>query len=167
MSTPVLRAFLAKHESLILYAAKCCVGAAFVHGLSFVSGYIDTFWCLISLVLVLTPDSKEAVPLALSRMKANLCGVAAAVVGLAFGHTTLATLCLALALTALLCHLWNAMTGSRTAMAATIIIMWHPPGAHLWDAALSRLVAVFVGCLIGLVITLVFHRKLPGAPVVG
>ncbi len=161
------RVFLAKHEALVLYAAKCCVGAVLVHAVSFASGYINAFWCLISLVLVLTPDSKEAVPLAISRMKANLCGVAAALAGLSFGATNLATLCLALAITALLCHLWKAMEGSRTAMAAAIIIMWHEPGRHLWDAATERLVAVFLGCALRLAITLVFHRRLPGAPVVG
>ena len=169
MSTPSLRAFLAKHESLILYAAKCCVGAVVVQSLSFLTGYTNAFWCLVSLVLVLTPDSNEAVPLAISRMKANLCGVAAAAAGLSFGAPNLVTMCLALSLTALLCHLWKAMAGSRAAMAAAVIILWHEPVAnhHLWETAIGRLVDVFVGCVIGLLITLLFHRKLPGAPVVG
>lgn len=157
------RAFLAKHESLLLYAAKCCVGAALVHGLASIFESISEFSSLISLILVLTPDSKEAVPLAFIRMKANLCGLVAAMASLVVGPTSLLTLCLALVLCTLLCHFWKVMVGSRSAMAAAIIILWHQPEQHLWDTAVERLLAVFLGCVIGLGVTLLFHRRLHGA----
>jgi uncharacterized membrane protein YgaE (UPF0421/DUF939 family) len=32
-----------------------------------------------------------------------------------------------------------------------------PEGAHLWESALSRIIAVVAGSLIGLIITYVFH----------
>lgn len=166
MSSFTPRAFLAKYESLLLYAAKCCVGGALVHGLASISGYISEFSSLISLILVLTPDSKEAVPLAIIRMKANLCGLAAAMASLAAGPMSLLTLCLALILCIIFCHLFKAMVGSRSAMAAAIIILWHPPGQHLWDTAVERLVAVFLGCAIGLAVTLLFHRRLHGVPAI-
>ena len=38
-----------------------------------------------------------------------------------------------------------------------IIILLHQEGTHLWDSALSRVSAVFAGCLLGLVITYGFH----------
>ena len=158
------RAFLAKHESLLLYAAKCCVGAVIIHGLASITGYISEFSGLVSLVLVLTPDSKEAVPIAILRMKANICGLTAAVIALVFGPMGLFTLCLALILCVVFCHLWKAMVGSRSAMAAAIIILWHKPGQHIWDTAVERLIAVFLGCAIGLALTLLFHRKLHGIP---
>lgn len=158
------RDFIVRHEAFLLYVAKCCVGAAVVRGLGELTHLLNAFWCLVSLVLVLTPDGAEAVPLAVSRTKANFCGCIAAVVSLLFGPPGLWQICLALTITAVLCKLWNAMTGSRTAMAATVIILWHDPGRHLWDAALDRVSAVFFGCLLGLGITLLFHRRLPGLP---
>ena len=38
-----------------------------------------------------------------------------------------------------------------------IIILLHVEGTHLWDAALSRVLAVMAGSLLGLGITYVFH----------
>jgi len=51
--------------------------------------------------------------------------------------------------------------GARSTLAAMIIILLRPEGSHLWDAALSRVLAVIVGCLIGLGITYVVHMLIP------
>ena len=45
-----------------------------VYVISHITGYKEIGWSLISVMLVLSPDSKEAIPLALSRIKANLTG---------------------------------------------------------------------------------------------
>ena len=52
------------------------------------------------------------------------------------------------------------MAGSRSALAAVAIIILHEPGPHLWDAAAERAAMVIAGCLLGLLITFVFHRRL-------
>lgn len=44
-------------------------------------------------------------------------------------------------------------------MAATIIILLHEEGRHVWDTALDRVVQVLSGCVLGLLITYVFHFK--------
>jgi len=56
------------------------------------------------------------------------------------------------------------MAGSRSALAAAVIIMLHEPGAHPWDAAVKRAASVIAGCILGLAITLVFHRRLTAVP---
>ena len=46
-------------------------------------------------------------------------------------------------------------------LAAMIIILLHQEGTfagtHLWDSALSRIIAVVSGCILGLLVTYVFH----------
>ncbi len=147
-------------KSLILYAAKCITGAALVMGLGELIHYHDIAWCLISVVLVLSPDNKEAIPLAFSRIKANLTGGVASLLCLLLGQPSLLTVGLAIALTIALCHVVRVMTASRSALAAVIIVMLHGPGAHIWDTALERISAVVVGCVLGLFITFVFHQKI-------
>jgi hypothetical protein len=56
------------------------------------------------------------------------------------------------------------MAGSRSALAAVVIIMLHEPGGHFWDAALQRAGSVVAGCFLGLVITFAFHRSLYAPP---
>jgi hypothetical protein len=52
------------------------------------------------------------------------------------------------------------MNASRTALAAVTIITLTPADAHLWGNSLERVLSVVAGCIVGLVITLVFHRRL-------
>ena len=157
MRTPA--ELVARRRSLAIYIAKCVTGSLLVQGLASLFGYGDYFWCLISLVLVLTPDSRQAMPLAVLRIKANVCGALAALLCMAPGLLPPVALAIAFALTAAFCFLWDVMDGSRTAMAAVIIILYRAPGAHLWDNAVQRIASVFLGCLLGLIITWTFDRK--------
>ena len=167
MTAPSLRVFFTRHRALLTYLAKCVVGTVAIVLLSRHFGYKEEFWFLISFLLVLTPDSAEAMPLAIARMKANLCGAAGALLALASGLPQLPVIALAIVFTGILCTLWRVMTSCRVAMAATIIVLSHEPGAHLWDSALQRILAVALGCALGLAVTYLFHRKLPGAPALG
>jgi phage shock protein PspC (stress-responsive transcriptional regulator) len=37
--------------------------------------------------------------------------------------------------------------------------MFHQEGKHVWDAALVRVISVLAGCVLGLIITFIFHLK--------
>lgn len=167
MTATPSREFFTRHRALLTYLAKCVAGTVAIVLLSRHFGYKEEFWFLISYLLVLTPDSAEAMPLATARMKANLCGAAGALLALSTHLPQLAGFALALVATGVLCSLWSVMSSCRVAMAATIIVLSHEPGAHLWDSALQRIVAVALGCALGLAVTYLFHRRIPGAPVVG
>jgi uncharacterized membrane protein YgaE (UPF0421/DUF939 family) len=147
-------------KNLVLYIVKCIVGWAIVLILSIIAGYKDISWCLISVLLVLSPDSKEAIPLAMSRIKANLTGAVASAICLTLGSPTFITVSLAFILTIGFCLLFKAMASSRSAVVAVIIVMFHNTGHHLWDTALERFISVISGCLLGLLITYIFHRKM-------
>jgi uncharacterized membrane protein YccC len=151
-------------KNLLLYMAKCITAVLVVFGLGRLFEYQEIIWPLVSAILVLTPDSAEAVPLAAARIGANLIASAASLVFMLAGAANIVTISLALCLTIALCWLFRLMAGSRSALAAVIIIMMHEPGAHPWDAAMKRAASVIGGCLLGLIITFVFHRRLSIKP---
>jgi uncharacterized membrane protein YgaE (UPF0421/DUF939 family) len=118
---------------------------------------------LISVILVLTPESTEAVPLAVTRIKANVIGGIASVLCLLALLPTPLSIIFAMILTIIGCYIFKLMSGSRAAIAAVIIIMMHGMEYHLptfWEATIKRLLAVILGCVIGLLVTLIFHRRL-------
>jgi uncharacterized membrane protein YgaE (UPF0421/DUF939 family) len=149
--------------NLLIYIAKCIAGSAIVFLLSWLLDYSDISWCLISVILVLTPESSEAVPLAVTRIKANFIGGIASVLCMLFLAPSPLTIILAMVLTIFGCYFFNLMTGSRAAIAAVIIIMMHGLEYRMpdfWTGTLKRLLMVIIGCIIGLLVTIIFHRRL-------
>jgi uncharacterized membrane protein YgaE (UPF0421/DUF939 family) len=110
-------------------------------------------------MLVLSPDGRESVPLAITRIKANLVGACSGMICLWLYPTNMWMICLGLTTTLSFCYLFKLDSGSRSALAATIILMLHEEGKHVWDTALERVIAVFAGCLVGLAVTFIFHFK--------
>jgi uncharacterized membrane protein YgaE (UPF0421/DUF939 family) len=110
--------------------------------------------------LVLSPNAKEALPVALTRIAANLVGSASILLCLLGGLPSVVTLSLAYCLAITACSLLHLMNASRTALAGVTMIMLHPTEAHLWGNSLERVLSVLAGCLVALVITLAFHRRL-------
>ncbi|BCU79367.1 FUSC family protein [Luteolibacter sp. LG18] len=147
--------------NLLLYIVKCLTATITVFLLSRLLDYPDIGWCLISVMLVLSPDHKDSVPFALNRIGANLVGVACSLIPLLFGGPGILTFCAAYALAILLCDRLKLMASCRTALAAvTIIMLQHDAQVHLWDNVTKRLLSVLAGCVLALLITLAFHRNL-------
>jgi len=144
--------------------AKCVTGICLVYLLSWLFHYDDIAWCIISVILVLSPDSKEAVPLAMTRIKANLLAGGAAMLLLLFGPANVLTISVAIVLAIWLCHLFNVMAGSKSALAAVFIIMIHTTELgkeyHLWYTSIARILSVIIGCALGLIVTFIYHQKL-------
>ena len=146
--------------NLMLYSAKCVVVTSIIYLLSRWLNYQEIIWPLVSAILVLSHDSADAVLLATTRIAANMIGSATSLLCLLLGPTSFVILCLAIVLTIGLCALSRLMAGSRSALAAAVIIMLHEPGMHPWDAVLKRAGSVVAGCLLGLVVTFAFHQRL-------
>ena len=153
-----------ERKELAWYVAKCLVGMALVVGAASYWNYHDITWCLVSVLLVLSPDSREAVPLALIRIKANF--VAGGVSGLCLwlSPASCFIIGLGIALVVMLCHLGRLMSGCRSALATLIIITLHDPvmgHVAVWQASWQRVASVVVGCGVALLVTLLFHRSDP------
>ena len=114
-------------------------------------------WSLFSIILVLAPDKKDAVSLALNRVKANLIGALIALMISIFHPISLPILCLGVALSMLLCKWLNLEAVTKSAIVAIMIIAMHVPGQNFYEIALERAFGVLLGCLIGVMVTWAFH----------
>ena len=149
-----------EHRDLLFYIAKAVTGTAFMFAVGDVVPLLDISWILISMLLVLSPDGKEAMPLTMVRVKSNLAASVATMAFLLISSNITLAVCLAMVVTILVCDHFNLMAGSRAALAAVIIIALHPQGAHLWSTAAVRLASVASGCGLGLLLTFLVHREL-------
>jgi uncharacterized membrane protein YgaE (UPF0421/DUF939 family) len=66
-----------------------------------------------------------------------------------------------------LCFLLKLEDAAKSTLAALVIILLYQDGNELIDASLQRLISVIAGCMIGLLVTYVFHYifrwKLPAS----
>ena len=150
------------YRDLIIYILKCVIGCVIVFLLSALFNYPDISWCIISVMLVLTPDNNEAMPLAITRIKANLIGGAVSTLCLLIASANPVTITMAIIISIIICHLLNVMSGSRAAIAAVIIIMLHGleyNEPRFWAITLERVISVIAGCVIGLLVTLLFYKR--------
>ncbi|MFN8334187.1 MAG: FUSC family protein [Cyclobacteriaceae bacterium] len=152
----------ARNKTLAIYAAKCVAGILLCFPIYiFLKQWVDYTWSLISVILVLSPEGKDALDLALTRIKANFIGAGTGVVILLLHLPSPWNLAAGAVISLFVCDRFNLNAGARSTLAAMIIILLHQEGSnggtHLWDSALSRIVAVISGCVLGLLITYVFH----------
>lgn len=146
-----------KQADMLLYILKSLIGTAIGFYLYRLYPTLGA-WCLFSIILVLTPDRKEALTLALTRIKANLVG---AVTGLTlfFIHpVNLMMICIGITAAIVICECLKLQAATRSACIAVLIITMHEPGKYFWDIAVTRAAGVIIGCLIGVAITYVFHN---------
>ncbi len=152
----------ARNKTLAIYAAKCVTGIFLCFPIFiFLHDWVDYTWSLISVMLVLSPEGKDAVDLALTRIKANFVGAGTGLLILLLQIPIPWNLAAGAIISLFICDRLKLNAGARSTLAAMIIILLHHEGTmagtHLWDSALSRIVAVVSGCLLGLLITYVFH----------
>src|ERR1041385_2442073 len=143
-------------KNYLIYASKCVVGTILVFIFAF--SYKNMNWSLISAMLVLSPEGDDAITLALNRIKANFIGAAVGLLCLLIDSTNIWLLGFGLVVSLGICYFFKLENGARSSLAATIIVMLHEEGKHFWNTALDRVIAVVAGCLLGLVITFVFHN---------
>ena len=146
--------------NFLIYAAKCVTGVLIVYSVSKIFNYTEFAWCLISVLLVLSPDGKDSVSLAFNRIKANLVGASAGLLCLLLFPSNMWSISLGVTLALACCYLFKLDSAARSALAATIIVMIHEAGKHLWDTAFERVLSVLTGCILGLLITFTFHFKI-------
>jgi uncharacterized membrane protein YgaE (UPF0421/DUF939 family) len=150
------------------YVLKCIVGAAICYWLYAAFPQYPFFWSIISVVLVLSPENDKKLPYI--RIEGNFLGSVVGLLVFFLPFPTLVLLCLGISLTIIIGLLLQLKMSVRTAVAATIIVLFQEQSAHRWGVALQRVGCVLVGCVVGFVITLVFTRlemigiKKTGAP---
>lgn len=145
-----------KNFNYATYIIECLIGV--VIGLTIYKFYpVIGGWCLFSIVLVIAPDRKDAMNTAVNRIKANLLGAAIGLVLYYFSPINMAMICGGVAVAMIACELLNLQAVTRSAIVAILIITMHAPGPEFWDIALERAGGVVAGCIIGVILTYVFH----------
>src|SRR5690348_2727911 len=113
-----------RHKMLWVYAGKCVIGVLLCSLLSiFFSEWIDYPWSLISVVLVLSPEGKDAVELALTRIKANLVGASVGVLMLLSQLPWPWNIAVGAAVALFICDRLKLNAAARSTLAAVIIIL--------------------------------------------
>ncbi len=137
---------------------KCVIGILCAHAItSFLKLEDSTNWCLLSVLLVLAPDSEDSYKLAVTRIKANLVAAGAGLILSPFYSPGMLWISIGVVLAIGLCYLLGVDAGARSASVAVIIILMHDESHRWWESAANRASAVLLGCAIGLLITYVFH----------
>jgi uncharacterized membrane protein YgaE (UPF0421/DUF939 family) len=113
---------------------------------------------MISVVLVIAPNSKDSNRLAFGRIKANILGSSVGLLLFLIRIPNLFLICIGVMLTIAIGILLKLHSALRSALAALVIVMIHEEGQNsTWHIALERMGCVMIGCIIGLLITLAFN----------
>jgi uncharacterized membrane protein YgaE (UPF0421/DUF939 family) len=145
-----------KQADLIIYIIKCVLGT--IIGFTLYRHYPQVGqWCLLSIILVLAPDRKDAFMLATNRIKANLVGSGIGLILFLVHSINIVMICIGVIVAIVVCELLSLQVATRTAVVALLIVTMHEKGQYLWDVALERAMGVVGGCIIGVLITYAFH----------
>ncbi|MVN21931.1 FUSC family protein [Mucilaginibacter arboris] len=147
-----------KQIDFLLYVLKCLIGAAigfFIYR-AFPEGGA---WTLVSILLVLSPEGKDAINLAEVRIKANLVGAGTGLLLFFLHPPAFFMICLGVIIVLVVCELLKLQVAARSALASVVIICIHESGKYFWQIAVERAGGVVGGCLIALLITYIVHYK--------
>ncbi|WP_419800725.1 FUSC family protein [Mucilaginibacter sp.] len=147
-----------KQIDFLLYVAKCLIGT--VIGFVIYRAYPEGgAWSLVSILLVISPEGKDAINLAEVRIKANLVGAGTGLLLFFLHPPALVMICLGVVIVLIICELLKLQVATRSALASVIIICIHESGKYFYQVALERAAGVILGCLIALLITYLVHYK--------
>ncbi len=145
------------NKYFLLYLIKCLLGASACFWLYQSFPNHQYIWSLVSVILVIAPEDKDSIKFSLNRIEANIIGATIGMVYYIAAGINLLTLLLSILTTIAICTLFRLGNSTRTALAAVIIVTVLERERGNWHIALERMLSVFIGCMIGVIITLVFY----------
>jgi len=153
------RDFLANLSKIefLLYLVKCLLGGSICFGLYAFFPHYQFLWSIVSVLLALSPDYQNCIALSVDRIKANVIGALIGLGTFLLRPTDLLSLCGAVLVTILVCTFFRLVNATRPALAALVIVLIQEKERNSWELATQRMVAVAVGSIVALALTLVFH----------
>lgn len=144
--------------SYFIYILKCVLGASICYALyrSFPNHQFS--WSIVSVLLVIAPESADSIRLAYDRMKANILGASVGMTVFIVHTPEFISLCVAVVTTILLATFIKLGGASRSALAALAIVLIQENEKNTWRSALERMGCVVTGCIVGLLVTVVFSK---------
>lgn len=142
-------------SDLIMYGFKCIVGFLIGYELYLSFPEYELYWTLLSIILVISPEVKDARRLSIERFKSNLIGSGIGLFCYFIHAPNVYMLVLGIILSIATCYFFNLMNVARTAIVALIIVLIHEQTQMSWTGAVERFISVTTGCFIGLSITII------------
>ncbi len=139
---------------MVVYAIKCIVGFIIGYSLYIQFPQYEMYWALLSILLVISPDGSDSKRLAIERTKANFIGSLVGLLCYLLDEPVLTTILIGIIITIVVCALLKLMSVTRTAIVSLIIVFLYEQDKVSVLGAVERFVCVAVGCLIGLMVTL-------------
>ncbi|MHA6698126.1 FUSC family protein [Chryseobacterium sp. A301] len=136
-------------SSISIYIYRCVLGFTLGYYLMELVPEFDLFWALLSIMLVISPEGKDAPRLTTDRVKANLVGALSGFVVVFLPFELFWKTLIGIVVAALLSNAFKLSSVSRTAIVAVIIIVLEKPDEG-YIASIERFLSVAGGCLIGL-----------------
>jgi uncharacterized membrane protein YgaE (UPF0421/DUF939 family) len=140
-----------------VFSAKAAVAAVTGYGIMIALHWPGAAWAAVSALLVIQPSLHPSWQASLLRCQANLLG---ALIGVGLVQTIGAnflSLGLGVLLTGLICHYTRLDEGLRSAYVAVVIIVL-TVDSNAWTASVDRIIAVLIGCLSAILISVLFDR---------
>jgi uncharacterized membrane protein YgaE (UPF0421/DUF939 family) len=137
-----------------LYLLKCLIGVLICYVFYVEIPAYPFVWAVVSVVIAISPDNSNKQ--AYDRITANLIGCA---VGLALFPIPLPVwleLCLGIVLTIVIGSALKKTEALRSALAAVVIVLLNERENRQWYLPLERVVCVVAGCVVALLVTLLF-----------
>lgn len=142
-------------SDLIIYAFKCIIGFLIGYQLYLSFPQYELYWTMLSIILVISPEAKDARRLSIERFKSNLIGSGIGLFCYFIHAPNVFMLVLGIILSIATCYFFNLMNVARTAIVALIIVLIHEQKQMSWIGAVERFISVTTGCFIGLSITII------------
>ncbi len=159
-----IRAFF--FSPILIYIIRCIIGFSIGYYLLKTFPRFDFFWALLSILLVISPEGKDSKRLSMERVKANFIGALSGIIVFSLPIEMYFKILIGIITATLICKLFNLLNVSRSAIVAIIIVLMERPDESFM-APVERFVSVFIGCIIGLLVTIstafmikFVHRKI-------
>ena len=149
-----------RFKRLSIYIGKIILGVLFSFVVAKLFPVFDFGWIVISTFLVLSPEGKDAIEVALVRIKANFVGASTGLILLAFHLPTILGMCIGAAVSLVACDLLKLSLGAKSTLAAVAIVLMNSTQNNFWSSPFHRVSSVIIGCILALIITYIFHSVL-------
>jgi uncharacterized membrane protein YgaE (UPF0421/DUF939 family) len=141
--------------SNLIYITKCLAGVIVCYIPYVLFPQYPFYWAIVSVVIVLSPD--HSTTQAYNRIKANILGCAVGICLYPLQLPNLLILCIGVILTICIGLALNIKDAVRSALAGFVIVTIQQERSKHWFVAVERVMCVVSGCVIALLITILFN----------
>jgi uncharacterized membrane protein YgaE (UPF0421/DUF939 family) len=142
--------------SFWVYVAKCLIGLAVCYAINESFPGYKLYWSMVSVLLVISPDDLESRKLPVVRIKANVIGSSVGLICFILPVPSFPSMAIGVILTIIVCYFFDLGAGTRSALAALVIVLVQEFSEQHTVSAFQRMISVILGCFIALVVSLVF-----------